>query len=250
MSFPPPHDLRDALFLDLDGTLAPIEATPDAVRFCDRRSALLARLEDAMDGALAILSGRTLEDIERILGDRPRAVAAVHGLVRRASDGSLIRLPANPGLERAREILRPLTKARAGLLLEDKDLSLAVHYRGAPGAADAVREAVERLAVEEGLARQDGDMVTELRTAGPDKGDAMRAFLAQPPFAGRRPVMVGDDLTDEHAFRAALNLGGFGILVGPPRPTAARYRLESADAVLAWLEAALISPVNAGSLPR
>lgn len=248
MSFPPPLDLRDALFLDLDGTLAPIEATPDAVQFCVRRSDLLARLEDAMNGALAVLSGRTLEDIERILGGPPRAVAAVHGLVRRAPDGSLISPPPDPGLDRAREILRSLTKARSGLLLEDKGLSLAVHYRGAPGAGDAVREAVERLAVEEGLSRQDGDMVTELRTAGPNKGDAMRAFLAEPPFAGRRPIMVGDDLTDEHAFRAAADLGGFGILVGPPRPTAARYRLRNAEAVLAWLEAALISPAGAGSL--
>jgi trehalose 6-phosphate phosphatase len=90
-----------------------------------------------------------------------------------------------------------------------------------------------------GLVRQDGAMVCELRAPGGGKGEALAAFLREPPFAGRRPVMVGDDLTDEHGFAAAASAGGYGILVGPPRASAARYGLDDAEAVIGWLSASL-----------
>jgi trehalose 6-phosphate phosphatase len=239
MDRPPGLDPGDALFLDLDGTLAPIEARPDDVVFDGRRAELLARLEQLMGGALAVISGRGLGDIDRILGGAPACVSAVHGLVRRSLAGGLVRAEPSPKLREVRLELKALVRDWPGLLLEDKELSVALHYRAAPEAEKAVKAAAARLASDTGLKLQDGIMVCELRTPGGGKGEALNAFMRERPFAGRRPVMVGDDLTDEDAFEAAASAGGFGVLVGPVRSTAARYRLESVEAALAWLAEAL-----------
>jgi trehalose 6-phosphate phosphatase len=123
--------------------------------------------------------------------------------------------------------------------MEDKGVGLALHYRQAPEAEQAVQAAVAAIAARKDLVRQDGAMVCELRAPGGGKGEALLAFMAEAPFAGRRPVMVGDDLTDEHGFDAAQSAGGHGILVGPRRKTAARYRLEDVEAVIGWLSASL-----------
>jgi trehalose 6-phosphate phosphatase len=238
MDLPPGLDLDDALFLDLDGTLAPIEARPDDVVFDRRRAELVSRLEQRLGGAVAVISGRTLAEVDRILGGTLACVGAVHGLVRRGPQG-VCRTEPSPRLAEARQELGALAEAWPGLILEDKALSVAVHYRGAPERADAVKAAAARLAVRTGLVLQAGLMVCELRTPGGGKGEALDAFMGERPFAGRRPVMVGDDLTDEHAFEAATARGGFGVLVGPARRTAARYRLDDVDAVADWLGAAL-----------
>lgn len=236
---PPGLDLGDALFLDLDGTLAPLAPRPDDVPFDPRLAELMARLEDAMGGAVAVISGRSAEDVRRILGKAPAAVGAVHGLVRHLPGGGVVTAEPCPGLAAAREDLRTLTQAWPGLLLEDKGLGLALHFRQAPEAEPAVKAAAAAIAARWDLVRQDGAMVCELRAPGGGKGEALAAFLREGPFAGRRPVMVGDDLTDEHGFAAAASAGGYGVLVGPPRATAARYRLEDAEAVIAWLSASL-----------
>jgi len=243
---PPPPTLPHpcALFLDLDGTLAPFQATPCAVGPEARRQALLSRLAADLDGRVAVVSGRDLQDIDRILAGGVTPVAAVHGLVRRDARGRVSALPAHDGLGQARETLKALSRCERGLLFEDKTLSVALHYRNVPEAAEAVVEASERLARVTGLVLQLGDMVAELRTPGCDKGQAVAAFLQEQPFAGTTPVFVGDDLTDEDGFAAATRLGGFGVLVGPPRPTLARYRLEDVESVLAWLEGA--APRTAG----
>lgn len=234
---PPPIDARQALFLDLDGTLAPFADTPDGVGPDPRRTQVVRALVRRMSGAVAILSGRTLPQIDRILQHACMAAAGVHGLARRTGDGRVVTFAPSVGLHRAKGMLAALVQASPGLLLEDKGHSLALHYRNAPGAADAVREAVDRLAAAPDLVRQDGEMVCELRTAGPDKGQALRTFLAEAPFRGRAPVAVGDDLTDEHAFAAAEEMGGYGVLVGSRPVSAARYRLGGVDEVLAWLQA-------------
>lgn len=239
---PPDLTLNAALFLDLDGTLAPIEARPADVVFDADRAALLARLERAMGGALAVISGRSLEDVRRILGAAPGAVGAVHGLVRRRADGMLVEPAPSADLDGARKVLGALVRAWPGLILEDKGLSVAVHYRQAPAAAPMVEQAVARILAATTLIRQDGSMVCELRTPGPDKSAALMAFMGEAPFAGRYPVMVGDDLTDESAFAAAAAAGGFGVLVGRRPDTAARYGLRDVDAVKAWLAAALTAP--------
>lgn len=229
----------DALFLDLDGTLAPIEASPELVVPVERRSRLLGGLQDRLGGALAILSGRTVDDIDRILEARCEAVAGVHGLARRSTIGGIVESPPDQALDHARALLEPFVASRPGLLLEHKGQALAVHFRGAPEAGEAVRDLCMRIAGLNDLVVQEGKMVCELRTAGPSKGDALNAFLLEETFRGRFPIMVGDDLTDEHAFRAAEEAGGFGVLVGPERPSAARHRLATVEAVLDWLEASL-----------
>jgi len=228
---------RLALFLDVDGTLAPIETRPHAVGPQSARNDILTRLSDRLGGRTAIVSGRTVADIDRILEARIAAVAGVHGLERRTAGGEQVALAPHPALREARRALEAFAGADAGLEVEDKTLSVALHFRRAPAAAEAVRDLTGRLAAATGLTRQDGDCVVELRTPGPTKGDAVTAFLAEPPFIGAVPVFVGDDLTDEDAFRATAEHGGFGVLVGPLRDTWATHRLPDVDAVLAWLNA-------------
>ncbi len=235
---PAPGPDRTALFLDLDGTLAPISATPGGVAPDRHRTALLRRLVERFDGRVAILSGRAIAEVDRILDGAVPNVAGVHGLERRTSDGPETAVPPHPALGRVEETLACFARGQRGLLVESKTRSVALHYRGHPPAEDACIDIGRRLAAMHGLQIQEGRMVVELRTPGPDKGDSLRLFMAQPPFAGARPVMVGDDMTDEHAFEAAADLGGWSVLVGEPRPTAALYRLHDPAAVLAWLEEA------------
>lgn len=230
---------RIALFLDLDGVLAPIEATPGAVIADPRRTALLGKLQKRLKGRLAVLSGREVADVDRILDGAVRCVAGVHGLERRGAQGERHDQRPHPSLDMVDGMLASFARSHRGLLLERKEGALALHYRGHPPAEEACLELAHRLGFAYGLKVQEGRMVVELRTPGPDKGDALRAFMAEPAFAGFTPVMVGDDLTDERAFVAAGGLCGYGVLVGEQRPTAARYGLEDSDAVLAWLEEAL-----------
>jgi trehalose 6-phosphate phosphatase len=237
---PPPValPLRAALFLDLDGTLAPFMPRPEQVGPDARRAALLDDLSRALDGRLAVVSGRALDDLDRILEGKVSAIAAVHGLVRRGRHG-VDQTKPHPDLDHARDVLRDLARGDKGLLFEDKGLSVALHYRNVPSAADAVIEAAERLAQSTELVLQLGDMVAELRTPGQDKGKSVSAFLREAPFDGATPVFVGDDLTDEDGFAAAARLGGYGVLVGPARPTQATYRLKDHNAVLDWLGASV-----------
>ncbi|MDO9472098.1 MAG: trehalose-phosphatase [Caulobacter sp.] len=235
---PSPHPESAALFLDLDGTLAPIEATPDAVRADHRRTRLLRRVVERFDGRVAILSGRSIAEVDRILDGAVANVAGVHGLERRTSPSDITAVPPHPALGRVEETLACFAKGQRGLLVESKARSVALHYRGHPPAEEACIDIGRRMAAMHGLQLQEGRMVVELRTPGPDKGDSLRLFMAQAPFAGATPVMVGDDLTDEHAFEAARDLGGWSVLVGEPRPTDALYRLRDPAAVLAWLEEA------------
>jgi trehalose 6-phosphate phosphatase len=228
-----------ALFLDLDGTLAPIAERPQDVVPDPRRTSLLERLSRAMSGRLAVISGRSLQDIDRILEGCVLPVAAVHGLVRRCSDGRIDHAAPHPGLVQAAAAFRAMARADSRLLVEDKGVSVALHYRQAPETAGLAHAAAARLATDTGLWRQDGSMVVELRTPGSSKGDSVRAFLAEGPFIGASPVFVGDDLTDEDGFAAADGLGGFGVLIGPERPTKAGFRLRNVDQALDWLEAAL-----------
>jgi trehalose 6-phosphate phosphatase len=238
---PPPLPITGhALFLDLDGTLAPFADRPDDVGSDPRRTEILTRLGARFEHRLAVVSGRTLTEVTALTEGAVVAAAGVHGLQRRTSWGDEVAFRRDPRLEEARVVFTALAGARAGLLVEDKDVSVALHYRLAPDAEDAVRDAARRLVTATGLVLQEGDHVAELRTAGPDKGDAITAFLGEAPFAGARPIFVGDDVTDEDGFRAAAAAGGFGVLVGAGRATAASYRLDDVAHVLDWLEAATL----------
>jgi trehalose 6-phosphate phosphatase len=240
LSPPPPLETaRCALFLDLDGTLAPIVERPQDVRPDPRRTFILRRLAERLDRRLAIVSGRTVAEIAAITEDAVAAVAGVHGLQRRTVLGEEIIAQPDPDLGEAASVLRALERAQPQLVVEEKGLSVALHYRALPAACEAVREAARRLEAATNLIMQEGDMVVELRTAGADKGQAVDAFMAEWPFQGARPIFVGDDLTDEDGFLAAEAAGGYGVLVGRPgRSSLARHRLPDVAAVLDWLEAA------------
>ena len=236
---PPPIDSRRvALFADLDGTLAPIEARPADVGPDPRRARLLDRLSAVLGGRLAVISGRGLGDLDRVLGGRIPALAAVHGLVRRTAAGAVVgrpplRLPAG-----ARQALKAFAGQDEKLALEDKGAALALHYRAHPAMGGPCRDLARKLAEDFDLKVQEGNMVVELRAPGPTKADAVAAFMAEAPFAGALPVFIGDDLTDEDGFAAAARLGGYGVIVGARRPTGALYALDGVDAALAWLAGA------------
>lgn len=233
---PPPPALLDgaALFLDFDGTLVDFVIDPDAAAVNERLRGLLVTLSERLEGRLAILSGRSLDELTERLGLGPVAMAGSHGLERRAADGTVTRAAIPDSLATATAAASAFA-ASHGLLLETKAAGVAVHYRDSQHAEDAVDVFARKLAADTGLALQSGKCVRELRVPGADKGDAVRAFMAEQPFRLGRPVVVGDDLTDEHAFDAAARLGGSAILVGELRPTAAGYRLPSVTATLDWL---------------
>jgi len=238
----PPLD-RLALFADLDGTLAPIEATPEAVGPDAARRRLIDGLIAALSGRFAVVSGRRLADIDRVLEGRVAAVAGAHGLERRDSAGRIITVCAGPAILDALALLHAFAETRSGLIVEDKGrLAVALHFRLSPAERGACRIVAQSLARDLGLEVQEGDMVVELRVPGPDKGGAVRAFMAEPPFAGHIPVFIGDDLTDERGFEAAAVLGGFGVIVGARRPTTADYAVADVAAAMRWLNEAFAAP--------
>jgi trehalose 6-phosphate phosphatase len=227
-----------ALFLDFDGTLVELASAPDAISLAPEVAPLLKRLDGKLKGRLALVSGRAIADLERHLECAGLAVSGSHGFELRLRDGSLAPLGRRLDLSKARESVRAFADSAPGLLVEEKPFGIALHYRQAPDEEERARAVMRELAGEGALVLQEGKMVLELRPRGVDKGDALRAFMAEPDFADARPIFVGDDMTDEDAFVAAAELGGAGVLVGPPRPTAAQWRLESVPAVLEWLNRA------------
>jgi trehalose 6-phosphate phosphatase len=238
---PPPPLSRlapAALFLDFDGTLVDLADSPGAIALPAGLTLLLDRLSERLDGRLAIVSGRAVGDLQSHLGGCAAVLSGSHGAEIRYSDGRSIPVSAPPGLAEARESIRRFAEGGEGLLVEDKPAGVALHYRMAPERAEEADLFLEALARGSGLVLQRGKMVAELRPEGSDKGGAVRRLMAEPPFAGARPVFVGDDLTDEDAFRAAASLGGEGVLVGAARPSAARWRLEGVAQVMSWLESA------------
>lgn len=224
-----------ALFLDFDGTLVAIAASPDAIEVPERLTARIEHLAERLQGRLALVSGRALKDLEAHLGPLGVARAGSHGADRRWSDGSILgRAPRGLG---AGTIAQVETYARDhGLMFETKAHGCALHYRAHPEAGTSAEAFMRAIAARESLAIKTGKCVVELVHDGTDKGGAVRAFMVQPPFAGARPVFVGDDVTDEDGFAACRQLGGFGVLVGEARDTAAQFRLSDVDAVHNWLE--------------
>jgi trehalose 6-phosphate phosphatase len=232
----PPLSLLDgaALLLDFDGTLVELAETPDAIRIPLELPALIARLSLRLGGRVAIISGRSLDDLERHVGPLPVAFAGSHGAeIRTGGEVERSHLPA--GLAKAREALERFAAEDPRLLVEDKPGTVALHFRRAPDREADSAALAERLATRHGLQVQAGKMVFELLPEGVDKGKALERLMAQPLFAGARPWFIGDDLTDEHAFAAAARAGGGGILVGPKRETAAAWRLADVRAASRWL---------------
>jgi len=239
---PPPIDVTAAaVFLDVDGTLAPLEAQPTGVRATPRRTSVLKSVNRALRGRVAAISGRCIQDVDRILGGSMVAVAGLHGLERRGADRKVHYVKPDPAIPYVADWARDLVRDNPGLLFENKHASVAVHYRMRPDLEAQLIAAVRAVGLETGLQFRPGSMVVELRTPGPHKGDALLAFMTEVPFQGAIPIYVGDDLTDEDGFEAAASVGGVGVLVGSDRPTKARYRIPDVEAVLRWLET-LVSP--------
>ena len=237
---PPPPDLLEnaALFLDFDGTLVELADTPDSIRVSPNLDSLLDRLRRRVGGRLAIVSGRSLADLDRHVRCAGLLVSGSHGVELRLSDGQALLVSVPEGLAGLRDEVARFAEGTEGLIVEEKPAGIALHYRLAPSEGERALAFMTELGREHDLAVQQGKMVVELRPKGADKGDALRAFMAEPDFAGARPVFVGDDLTDEHGFEAAAALGGAGVLVGAQRESAALYRLTDVAAVADWLNEA------------
>jgi trehalose 6-phosphate phosphatase len=238
----PPAQPNWAFFLDVDGTLLDLAETPDAVHVDADLLTLLTRLHAACGGALALVSGRAIVDLDTRLGQLQIPRAGQHGLERRAADGRLSRVaPAAESMRRLDAVLTELTLRYPTLLLERKGLTLALHYRRMPALASFLHRTVkgELAALADAtLELQRGKFVLEVKPAGIDKGSAIEAYLDEAPFAGRKPVFIGDDLNDEHGFAAVNRYDGLSIRVGHGH-SCALYRLSNINAVRAWLAGAL-----------
>lgn len=241
IDLPRPRSLqrRDALFIDLDGTLIAIARRPDEVVIAHELPELLTRTGNALNGALAIVSGRTITAVDRLIDGSVRAVAGIHGLERRTADGVIYRQTSvpNAALLKAHTILAEVVRRWSGAFIEHKDLAFAIHYRQEPTARSALTAAAHAAIAACGdvLKLIEGDCVLEIMIRGSDKGSAVRQYLAEPPFLGRRPVFIGDDTTDETAFREVEQRAGLTIIVGTRRPTAARYALSTVSDVHHWM---------------
>lgn len=236
-SAPPAASLDWAYFLDVDGTLIEIAETPDAACVDTALLDLIARLYRESGGAMALVSGRAISDLEKLLGTFRLPLAGQHGLERRDASGRLWMHAAPPAAKCAiKEALAPVLERHPGLLLEDKGLTLALHYRKAPHLASYAQRLMTRLVQEAnaGLEVQRGKCIAEIKPAGIDKGTAVSEYLAESPFLGRRPVFIGDDLNDEHGFAEVNRLDGISIKVGKGK-SCARFRLADVAAVRRWL---------------
>jgi trehalose 6-phosphate phosphatase len=234
-----------AFFLDVDGTLLGYADTPGDVRVDKALKQMLERLSVRAGGAMAVISGRSIAQIDLLFAPLRFPVAGQHGLERRDGHGTLRRYArASPRLQALKDRLIPVAARYPGIVLEDKGLTLAVHYRRAPRLGSYLHRLLREL-VPEGndLVLQRGKMVLEIKPAGRDKGSTILDFMAEEPFCGRVPVFIGDDVTDEQGFQAVNTLGGHSVKVGPGR-TAARWRFPDVRAVRAWLKRCALGRVN------
>jgi trehalose 6-phosphate phosphatase len=232
------RDENLALFLDVDGTLLEIAATPDRVRVpASLRNTLRLTCERA-HGAFALPSGRSLADLDTLFAPASFAASGMHGLEVRLPNGDIVRPRLDThAFDRARRWLGMMERENRGLLLEDKGVALAMHYRLAPGLGAEVEMVMRELCAELGerFVVRRGKCVYELMPDGFDERSAIEIFMRQPEFAGRTPVFVGDDPSDEVGFQAVNDMQGHSIRVGNLESTAARYRFASVSTVVAWL---------------
>ncbi|WP_133000605.1 trehalose-phosphatase [Luteimonas arsenica] len=240
---PPPIDDSCALFLDVDGTLLDFAPAPDEVSVPPYLREALAALHRRLEGAVALVSGRSLATLDNLLAPPQLPASGLHGLERRHGRRGH-RAPRTPeALARVRAEAERVAARHPGVIVEDKGAALALHWRAAPLASGDLQAfahaALPRLP---GYRLQPGNDVLELRPAAhkggrADKGAAILAFMDEPPFAGRRPVFAGDDITDEAGFAAVNARAGVSVLVGRPRESAAHFALAGPADVHAWIGA-------------
>jgi trehalose 6-phosphate phosphatase len=227
-----------AFFLDFDGTLVELAERPDAVRLAERTRDAISRLIDATGGAVAVITGREIAELDEMLAPLRLPAAGVHGLTRRTLAGENHAAPIDEEfLRHAELLLAPLVLSEPGLLLERKSNAVALHYRARPDLEVDCGRAMDELAsISRGIQIKRGKMVFEAKPALADKGTAILDFLKEAPFAGRRPFFAGDDATDEDAFAAVNKLDGITVKIGPGA-TIAQYRAEGTPLFLEWLHA-------------
>ncbi len=236
----PPPALTDdyALFLDIDGTLAEFAAAPQQVRIDQKLIEALPILRMRHGGALALVTGRAITDVDRMFPELDVPVAGQHGCERRDAQGTMHLHASNSGiLLQLRALFAAFAARHPGLILEDKGATIALHYRQLPNLADHVQSVARSTfdaAGGAGYHLWEGKQLVEIRPDGRDKGKAIVDFMGEPPFAGRKPVFVGDDVTDEDGFTAVEALGGWSVKVGTGR-TRAQYRLPNIAAAHRWL---------------
>jgi len=239
-SLPQPR-LDWAYFFDVDGTLADIEEIPEDVRIRSRVRATIDGLYDATGGAVALVSGRTVVDIDRLYPDSRMPLSGQHGVEWRNAKG----LPVTPErdvrlLDHARAAIADAVARTPGLMLQDKGYSLALHYRQAPQLAAYAHHLMRTMQAKLGddFAVLRGKRIVELKPALINKGTAVIQLMTMPAFAGRTPVFVGDDVTDEHGFAAVNELNGISVKIGAG-PTVANWRLRDITELMTWLSRAI-----------
>jgi trehalose 6-phosphate phosphatase len=230
------HAAAYSYFFDFDGTLTEIAETPTAVVVEERVRRALELLFDVTGGAVAIVTGREIESIDKLLAPLKLPVAGVHGYERR-NGGTIVSAPAaeESAARAVEKVLTSFESHNPGILLEKKRGALALHYRLRPELESLCLSLVEDLAARlKDVVLTRGKMVVEMRLHTATKGTAIKDFLQEKPFEGRIPVFAGDDVTDEDAFVAVNEMNGISVKVGPGA-TAAHARAESVDEFVAWL---------------
>lgn len=240
----PAFEASWALLLDVDGTLLDHMADPAQVSVAGELAATLTSLRRLTDGAVALVSGRAIRDLDRLFAPIRFPCAGQHGLELRAPDGTLHRQDALAHLiDAASAELTRQTRGRTGIIVENKGLCLTVHYRRVPEEREQVRQwalaVIARLG--DGLQLHEASHAFEIKPAGADKGNAILALMHYPPFKSRRPVFIGDDRSDEDGFVVVNDMGGISIKVGEGA-TRARWRADNPQAVRKWLHLAAAQP--------
>lgn len=235
---PPSVDwAEDALLLDIDGTLLDIADTPDEVTVPPRLREDLSRLKGNFAGALALVSGRSLKTIDKLFAPLKLAAAGCHGAeIRPAAEAPEIARAA-PIDRTLKQSLFALEAQFPGIIMEDKSYSVALHYRAVPQKGEVLLQAARAICAQEkthGFDILHGKYVIEIKPANIGKGRAVKELLAQTPFAGRRPVFLGDDVTDEAVFAILGAFDGVGISVGRTM-AGVRFVFRTPGEVRSWL---------------
>lgn len=232
---PPLSELAQAnllsLFLDFDGTLVNIASAPDAVIVPNDLTPNIRALSQRLSGRLAIITGRPLAALDGFLGSDDITAVGSHGGEYRGAPP-----PSPPLSQSSLDRLIGLKAAWPNLFIEHKPFGLAVHYRQEPDAEESVIKFMEEIGAYNGLVSKSGKMLVELGPPNVNKGNAVRKLMNNAPFSQSTPIFIGDDITDEDGFAVVNEFGGFGILIGQPRETLARYTLPDPPAVLRWLK--------------
>jgi trehalose 6-phosphate phosphatase len=233
----PLPSLECCVFLDVDGTLIELTDSPHEAFADQELKVLLGTVAERLGGALALVSGRSIPYLDALFKPLRLPAAGLHGVARRSASGIMYGPNfINTELDRVRPAVKALVEAHPGTSLEDKGQTVAVHFRMAPQHESSVRESLldisKPMSVDYHI--QEGNMVLELMPRGFNKGAAVKMFMQEPPFLGRRPVFVGDDLTDQGGFQSVEEQGGISIAVGDR--VRGQYRLDDPAAVRAWLQ--------------